>query len=73
MTFGVSGALLASPILAASAIAVGVPILLIGTYVVIPAYLMNEHAKFQKLKEGKKQLVLKIDEQEAMATEEVAI
>lgn len=56
-TLGLPGAVVAGPVLAGTAVALGVPILLIGTYIVVPAYLMNEHSKFRKLKKEKKQRV----------------
>ena len=60
-TLGVPGSIIVSPLLAAAAVAVGVPVLLIGAYVVVPAYLANEHSKSQKLKKEKKRRVAAID------------
>jgi hypothetical protein len=46
---GIPGAVLASPFLAGLTVGIGVPLLLIGTYVFVPAYLINEHVKNQKI------------------------
>lgn len=73
MAFGVTGSILVSPVLAAGAIVVGVPIMLIGTYVAVPVYLVKEQTNSQKLKEMKKQLIRTIDTQSPPPpTEEIA-
>lgn len=54
----------AGPILAALAVAIGVPILLVGTYIIIPISMVKEHKRNKKLKNHRDKILQQQQQQE---------
>ena len=54
----------AGPILAGLAVAIGVPILLVGTYIIIPISMVKEHKRNKKLKNHRDKILQQQQQQE---------